>query len=189
MVAQVAGRVIWLIGTAVAASAATASVMRYVNRGNVQKAKDAGKREGEAREKARQEEAFKQSSAATAEMLAQLAENQKLHRLVLALVTVGAACAASLGPITSQDRLDIEEYVMGVSRSELPDYIRTKVEHAFATPTDVKTAYALAAKYATSQGWAHFDELVHLVATLKSGEPFHGSASFASEWYYLRSAA
>lgn len=189
MVVQVAGRMVWAIGSVVAASAATASVMSYVNRSNVRKAKEAGKREGEALQKARQEEANRQATAATAEMLARYAENQKQHRLVLALVTVGASCAARLGPITAQDRLHIEEYVMGVSCSALPDYVRAKVEHAFAHPTDVKTAHAQAAECAGAQGWDHFDELVQLVTALKSAERAEGSTPFASEWYYLRFVA
>lgn len=189
MVVQIAGRVVWAIGSVVAASAATASVMHYVNRRNVRKAKEDGKREGEAREKARQEEATRQSNSAMAKMLAEHEENQKLHRMVLALVSVGASCAARLGPITAQDRLHIEEYIMGVSSKAMPGYVRAKVEHAFTHPTDVKTAYAQASACATAQGWDHFDELVQLVAALKGAEQAEGSTPFASEWYYLRFVA
>ena len=189
MVAQVAGRAIVLIGAAVTASGITSSVMHYVNRSNIQKARDAGKREGEAREKARQEEARRQSSTTQAEMLATFAENQALNRLALALVTVGAACVGSFGPVSSDDQINIEEYVLGVSRIGLPDYVRAKMSQAFSNPTDIKTAYAQAAKCAETYGWGVFDELVQLMAAMKTREPGQGFASFASEWHYLRAAA
>lgn len=189
MVAQVAGRAFVLIGAAVTASGITASVMHYVNRSKVQKARDAGKREGEAREKARQEEIRRQSNANQAEMLATFAENQARNRLALALVTVGAACVVSFGPVTSDDQTNIEEYVLGVSRIGLPENVRAKMSQAFSKPTDIKTAYVQAAKCAETHGWGVFDELVQLMAAMKTRAPCQVCASFASEWHYLRAAA
>ena len=189
MIAQIAGRAIVLIGAAITASGITASVMHYVNRSKVQKARDAGKREGEAREKARQEEVRRQSNAAQAEMLATFVENQALIWLALALVTVGAACVGSFGPVSSDDQINIEEYALGVSRIGIPDYVRAKMSHAFSNPTDIKTAYAQAAKCAETHGWGVFDDLVQLMAAMNAREPGQGFASFASEWHYLRAAA
>ena len=51
---------------------------------------------------------------------------------------MGSACAASLGSVTSQDRLDIEEYVLGVSRSELPDDVDAKIRKMPTDPARVR---------------------------------------------------
>ncbi|MBM5459055.1 hypothetical protein H8F21_15915 [Pseudomonas sp. P66] len=189
MSADAIGKAVWVVGAVIASACATGTTMHYFNRDNVRKAKEAGNREGAAQEKARQEESRQRSNAATAAVLAKYAESQKMYRLALALASVGAACAASFGPLSPDDKANIEEFTLGVSRAALPGHVRSRMEKVMSTPIDVKTAYAVASKDLAPDHWKLFDEMVDLVVSLKIQVQGMRPTSFGSEWHYLRAVA
>ncbi|RMM39022.1 hypothetical protein QO021_29700 (plasmid) [Pseudomonas amygdali pv. lachrymans] len=186
MVAQAAVRVALIAGGAAIAACVTVPGMYLWNRSANKAAHAAGRAEGEAGEKARQEVLQQRNIAATAEMLAKYGELQKGHKITLACVTIGIACAASYGPVSDDDVAMIKAYLLGVSEAYMPSFVRIKVVEAIASPQSLNTAYALAAKVGSPENWKLFDELVDLVAHSKQLANDLYQSSFRSEWHLLR---
>lgn len=189
MVAQAAGRVALIVGTAVLTACVTVPGMYLWNRSANKTAHAAGQAKGEAEEKARQEILREKNNAATAEMLAKYAESQKGYKITLACVTIGVACAATFGPVSDEDVAMIKAYLLGISEAYLPSVVRIKVDEAIASPPSINTAYALASKIGSPENWKLFDELVDLVTHSKNLANEQRLSSFRSEWHLLRSIA
>ncbi len=187
MVAQAAGKVALIVGGAAVAACVTVPSMLWLNRSANKTAHDAGQAKGEAAEKARQEILRQKNKAATAEMLAKYAESQRGHKITLACVTIGVACAATFGPVSDDDVAMIKAYLLGVSEAYMPGFVRIKIQEAIASPQSINTAYALAAKVGSAENWKLFDELVDLVMQTKHLANAQTLSSFRSEWHLLRS--
>lgn len=187
MSAEAAGKVALIVGGAAIAACVTVPGMYFWNRGANRSAHAAGQAKGEAEEKARQEILRQKNNAATAEILAKYAESQKSHKITLACVTIGVACAATFGPVSDDDVALIKAYLLGVSEAYMPGFVRIKIQEAIASPQSINTAHALAAKVGTLENWKLFDELVELVIQSKQAANAQSTSSFRSEWHLLRS--
>lgn len=187
MVSQAAGRVALIVVSAAISACVTVPSMYLWNRSANKSAHAAGQAKGEAEQKAREEILQQKRNAATAEMLAKYAESQKGHKITLACVTIGVACAATFGPVSDDDVAMIKGYLLGVSEAYMPAFVRVKIQAAIASPQSINTAYALAAKIGSPESWTIFDELVDLIVQAKQASGEQRLSSFRSEWHLLRS--
>ncbi|MHC5195048.1 hypothetical protein ACYSUW_14935 [Pseudomonas frederiksbergensis] len=186
--AAAAGKLVYVVASVAVTACAIVPTMYYFNRSNVQTAESNGKREGAAEEKARQEQQRQAENDNLEKLNAEAEENRRMFKMTLALYSVGFACAASSGPVSAEHKAHIEEYIVGVSKIAMPEYMRTKMDSVALAPPDVKTAFAHAASVASTETWRFFDELVGLLFDLQYVASV-GLTAFRSEWFYLRETA
>lgn len=188
MSADALGKLVWVAGTALMTACVVGPSMYFYNRNNVSSAFAAGEGVGAAAEKARQEQQTKQRNADLEQLNAEVEENRRMFKLSLAMLSVGFACAASYGPVSEEDKVVIEEYILGVSRYAAPRHIKLKSVQASQSPPDVKTAYTHASHIADPDSWPYFDQLVEVMMDLKVSAGL-GLTAFRTEWYFLRATA
>jgi hypothetical protein len=121
-------------------------------------------------------------------IISKIAETNAMFNLTLGLASVGYSCAASKGQVTAEERLQIDEFIVGVSVLMLPTHVKDEMRRMAFNPPDIRTAHAHAMKTATSDTWHLFDEIVTLITRMDEIIPA-GKSEFEAQWHYLRRAA
>lgn len=75
-----------------------------------------------------------------------LSDWQKFGEKLIAMVAVGFACANCDGEIHPKEIDEIDEFIAGVNHSDLPPYIKERINKLRREPPNLKTAFELAKK-------------------------------------------
>ena len=104
---------------------------------------------------------------------------------LVAMFAVGIACANCDGEIHPNEKRDIEEFIAGVSQSDLPSHIKTRIRKLWSEPPNVKTAFELA-KQADVRFFV-LDDIVDLVM-VADGRVHPKEQAFRKAWATLKAA-
>ena len=182
------GNFVKIVAAVVGTAITTGTAMHFWNKDKVSEAEKRGEKKGAAKEKAQSEDIRQRANARYEDISAKMAETNAMFNLMLALASVGYSCAASNGQMTTEEKLQIDEFIMGVSKDTLPSHIRAQMERTASNPPDIRTAHAHAVSTATPDTWHLFDEIIELIMRIDEVTPAE-KATFASEWHYLRKVA
>lgn len=171
------------IGAAIAAGVgATAGGVASV----LDDTEERAEKRGEERAAAQYERKYEKLATAFEETEKQIRETSKYFDLLIAMAAVGFACAACDGEIAPEERLDIDEFVAGVSSSKLPSHIKEKIDEIAKNPPNIKTAFELAQKVGLDS-YDLFDEIIHVVIHA-DGRIHEQEKIFQQAWYELAAA-
>jgi len=106
--------------------------------------------------------------------------------LIIAMEAVGLACAACDGEISVEERLEIDEFVAGVTSSDFPPHIKDKVEDIAQNPPNLNTAFELVGKL-NLESYDLFDEIIELVMHA-DGKIHQKEKEFQQAWNELKVA-
>ena len=115
-----------------------------------------------------------------------LNETSDYFDLIIAMEAVGIACAACDGEISPEERTEIDEFIAGVSSSELPSHIKNKIQDIAKNPPNVITAFELA-KQLGLDSYVLFDEIIEVVMHA-DGRIHKDEKAFRSAWNELVAA-
>ncbi len=83
------------------------------------------------------------------------------YELILALEAVGMACAACDGEIAPEEKIELDEFVAGASKSQLPENVKKEIYELAANPPSMKTAFEMATKFPEDAGL--FQQVIEVV--------------------------
>jgi len=142
------------------------------------RAKEEGRREGLA------ERAIETSKLKTAleEQQSYFSSQKEYFDFILALQTVGMACAACDGEISVDEQQEINEFVGGIASSELPQNIKDEVLNISNSRPTIGTAFQLAKPFMqTAEQKDSFEQLI--IMTIHADGEVHSSEEvFLDAW-------
>lgn len=115
-----------------------------------------------------------------------LNETSDYFDLIIAMEAVGIACAACDGEISPEERQEIDEFIAGVSSSELPSHVKDKIQEIAMNPPSVTTAFELS-KRVGLDSYGLFDEIIEVVMHA-DGRIHKDEKAFRSAWNELVAA-
>ncbi|PSV27527.1 MULTISPECIES: hypothetical protein [unclassified Photobacterium] len=178
------------VGAITAAGAAIAGGVGAAA-GGVAAAMDDGEEEaerrGERRANAEQELKYSKLTAAFEDAKNRLDETENYFNLLIAMEAVGLACANCDGEISLEERQEIDEFIAGVSSSELPSHVKRKIEDMAKNPPNVNTAFALAQKVGLNS-FELYNEIIEVVMHA-DGRVHENEKAFEQAWNTLVKAA
>ena len=92
-----------------------------------------------------------------------LKEDKDFFSLMIAMYAVGISVANCDGCIAPQERIDIEEFIAGISSSKLPPHIKRIIAQLYNKPPDFNTAIKYVEKVPYND-WIFFDNVIDLVS-------------------------
>ncbi len=119
-------------------------------------------RRGAQREAAKYDRKYEKLASAFEEAESRISETEDYFNLLIAMEAVGLACAACDGEIAPEERLEIDEFIAGVASSDLPSYIKSKIEEMAVNPPNIKTAFELSKKVGLDS-FDLFEEIIEVV--------------------------
>lgn len=143
-------------------------------------------RRGERKASARFDQKYNNLASAFEEAEKRLDETSDYFNLLIAMEAVGLACAACDGEISPEERQEIDEFIAGVSSSELPSYVKEKIEDIANNPPSVTTAFELA-KRVGLDSYELFDEIIEVVIHA-DGRIHQDEKAFQNAWNELVAA-
>lgn len=171
------------IGAAVAAGAGAAA-------GGVATAMDDSEKQAERRgeRKATAHFDIKYNKITSAFEAAQqrISETSDYFDLIIAMEAVGLACAACDGHIAPEERQEIDEFIAGVTSSDLPSHVKEKIENFASNPPNITTAFELAKKVGKGS-YDLFDEIIEIVMHA-DGKIHKDEKTFQNAWNQLATA-
>lgn len=117
----------------------------------------------------------------------QIEHTDHYFQLILALETVGLACAHSDGIITPQERKEINQFIAGITSIAFPAHIQQQIDAIAANPPTIKTAFAVASQLVTNTekiSYALFNDLIHIVIHVDK-QPTSPKKAFQQAWNEL----
>lgn len=126
-------------GTAFFGSAAVAAAKEIYDEGNISK----GRREGESTTAAKYSMELEKITNALEEAskkLNNLEDTEEFFKLIIALTAVGLATASADGLITSDELMNLDEFVTGIAHSNLPPHVRDTITKLKENPPNFRTA-------------------------------------------------
>lgn len=141
---------------------------------------------GEAKAKAEYEAKYTKLYEAFKEAELRIKAREDYFNLIIAMEAVGVSCAACDGHISDEERIQIDEFIAGVTASELPQDVKDKIKQIADNPPNIKTAFELAKKTEPSS-YALFDEVIQLVM-YADGYLHEKEKVFMQTWQYLKAA-
>ena len=178
-------------GGAAAAAGATGAVVGGVVVGAIndeekRQAKDAGRREGEAKTKAERDRTIERMTAQLEEFVGKIKEREEFFHAVLAMTAVGMATANCDGEIHEEERKSIELFISGISAANLPKKVKTDIEEIYKNPPNLRTAIEAAREANIPMDLV--DEIIEVVIHA-DGIVHREEQAFLTAWRKLRSAA
>ncbi|WP_318452984.1 tellurite resistance TerB family protein [Photobacterium leiognathi] len=144
-------------------------------------------RRGERRANAEHELKYNKLTTAFEDAKNRLDETKNYFDLLIAMEAVGLACANCDGEISSEERQEIDEFIAGVSSSELPSHVKRKIEDMANNPPNVNTAFALAQKVGLNS-FELYNEIIEVVMHA-DGRVHENEKAFQQAWNTLVKAA
>lgn len=120
-------------------SAAVAAAKEVYDEGNIAK----GRREGEritAAKYSLELEKITNALEEASKKLNNLEDTEEFFKLLIALTAVGLATASADGCITSDELMNLDEFVSGIAHSNLPPHIRDSITKLKEDPPNFRTA-------------------------------------------------
>ncbi len=115
-----------------------------------------------------------------------LSESEDYFKLLIAMETVGLACAACDGEIAPEERQEIDEFIAGISSSELPSNVKREIEAIANNPPNITTAFQLA----SSVGLDSFDLFNEIIEVVMHADGYvhENEKDFVNAWNELVAA-
>ena len=104
---------------------------------------------------------------------------------LVALTAVGIACANCDGEIHPDERTDIDEFIAGISHSELPIEVKEKIGRLWQTPPNLRTAFQIAEKY--NVDFSLLDDIIDMVMHA-DGRVHAKEKAFMNAWDEMRNS-
>jgi len=148
-------------GTAVAAAVGAGATGAIIgaNMGGDEEAVNRGRREGKAESSVK----INKLAEALNAQAAHFKSHQDYFDYIIALQTVGLACAACDGHISEEERSDIDDFIAGVSSTKLPESIIKRIYEVSLTHPTIDTAFELAQPFMeTPEQREIFENLIEL---------------------------
>ncbi len=152
----------------------------------VDDSEEQAERRGERRATARFDRKYEKLASAFEDAEKRLEETDDYFNLLIAMEAVGLACAACDGEIAPEERLEIDEFIAGITSSELPSHVKDKIEDIAKNPPSVTTAFELA-KRVGLDSYELFDEIIEVVMHA-DGRIHQDEKSFQNAWNELVAA-
>ncbi|GMM87295.1 TerB family tellurite resistance protein [Vibrio fortis] len=142
--------VIGAAGTTTAAGVAVGAAAGLAGSTLTDDSKDKARREG--RNEGRAEKAQEVSKLKTAlqQQESHFASHKDYEDYLIALTTVGMACAACDGVIDPAEKQDINEFITGIAGTKLPESVKTRILEITESLPTFNTAFKAAEPYMNS---------------------------------------
>lgn len=167
-------------GTAVAAAVGAGATGAIIgaNMDDNDEAENRGRRAGKAESAAKVSKVVKAMDKQTAHF----SSHQDYFDYIIALQTVGLACAVCDGRITAEERAEIDEFIAGIASSKLPDSIKQKIAKVAKTRPTIDTAFELAKPFMkTAEQRQDFEDLIE--STMLADNHIHPKEeAFLKNW-------
>ncbi len=164
------------IAAAVGAGAVGAAAGAYLD--DDDDIREEGRREGYREGKA-------ESAISVDRMKAQLAQAKEPYAAIRAMYAVAIATAFCDGHFCEHERVEIEEFITGMSHSILPKEVLTQIEDFYDNPPNLPTAFEIACT--SSLPLEMFDDIVNMIIAADEHE-HDNEVAFRQAWYQLRAA-
>lgn len=124
---------------------------------STEEAEKRGRKEGRAQSSVE----IEKLSKAFEQQAQHFSSHQEYFDYIIALQTVGLACAVCDGRITKAEREEIDEFIAGVASSKLPDSVKQKIAKVAKTRPTIDTAFELAKPFMkTAEQRQDFEDLI-----------------------------
>ncbi len=141
-------------------------------------AENRGRREGRAQSSVE----LDKLSKAFEQQAKHFSSHQEYFDYIIALQTVGLACAVCDGRITASERAEIDEFIAGVASSKLPASIKKKISKVAKTRPTIDTAFELATPFMkTKEQRQDFEALIESTM-LADGRVHPKEEAFMKTW-------
>ncbi len=148
---------------------------------STEEAEDRGKREGRAQSSVE----INKLAKAFDKQAKHFSSHEEYFDYIIALQTVGLACAVCDGRIMAAERAEIEEFVSGVASSKLPESIKQRIAKVSKTRPTIDTAFELAKPFlSTKEDKRNFEDLIELTM-LADGRIHPKEEAFIKSWKIL----
>ena len=144
-------------------------------------------RRGERKANAHHDLKYSKLATAFEDAKTHLGETENYFNLLIAMEAVGLACANCDGEISVEERQEIDEFIAGVSSSELPSHVKQKIEGMAQNPPSINTAFVLAQKVGLNS-FELYDEIIEVVM-YADGRVHENEKAFQQAWNTLVKAA
>ena len=152
----------------------------------VDDSEEQAEKRGAREEKAKYDKKYEKLEAAFNDAESRLSESDDYFKLLIAMEAVGLACAACDGDIAAEERREIDEFIAGISSSELPSKVKREIENIANNPPNIKTAFQLASRVGLDS-FELFNEIIEVV--MHADEYVHkNEKDFLNAWNKLVAA-
>lgn len=150
-----------------------------------EQAEKRGEQRAEQRAKAKYAEKIKKIQEYMETMRDRAKDWDQFGEHLIATSAVGFACANCDGEIHPQEIEEIDEFIAGVNRSELPSHVKERLGKLRREPPNLKTAFELAKKAKMDPSIS--DDVIDVVMHA-DGRVHPNETAFMNAWHKMKSA-